>query len=197
MRALQDEEESVFVSMTDLTVSFLFIVMILLAFFASKFAREDMVPKLGLDQATMQLAAVERRLEDVTASRDRLRVELDGAKAVIAELERSLRLVRDQRLHAEARARSLRRDLDGAQLSLDAANSAVLRLSADIEDAEAEIVILRAQLGDALSEADATQSSLAAARAALAELNARVATLAAENEKLRRLAGRVARDASR
>ena len=39
------EEESVFVPMTDLTVSFLFIVMILLAFFAVQFSDEETIPQ--------------------------------------------------------------------------------------------------------------------------------------------------------
>ena len=37
----EEDEESVFVPMTDMTVSFLFIVMILLAFFAVQFSDED------------------------------------------------------------------------------------------------------------------------------------------------------------
>ena len=36
----EEEEESAFVSMTDMTVSFLFVVMILLAFFASQIQSE-------------------------------------------------------------------------------------------------------------------------------------------------------------
>lgn len=43
-RINRDEGESVFISMTDMTVSFLFIVMILLAFFASKYKDDSTVP---------------------------------------------------------------------------------------------------------------------------------------------------------
>ena len=46
----EDEEESAFVSMTDMTVSFLFIVMILLAFFASQLQDHDNVPRSELDK---------------------------------------------------------------------------------------------------------------------------------------------------
>jgi outer membrane protein OmpA-like peptidoglycan-associated protein len=44
-----EEDESVFVSMTDMTVSFLFIVMILLAFFAKRFVSTETVPKKQYD----------------------------------------------------------------------------------------------------------------------------------------------------
>ncbi|WP_299663142.1 OmpA family protein [uncultured Ruegeria sp.] len=50
-RLTEEEEESVFVSMTDMTVSFLFIVMILLAFFATQIAPGETVPKHELEEA--------------------------------------------------------------------------------------------------------------------------------------------------
>lgn len=52
----EDEDESAFVSMTDMTVSFLFILMILLAFFASRYSDEEVVPKqLYLDMRATAL----------------------------------------------------------------------------------------------------------------------------------------------
>lgn len=56
-RRLEGDEESVFVSMTDMTVSFLFIVMILLAFFASQFRPDEMVAKVELDEVLRRLEA--------------------------------------------------------------------------------------------------------------------------------------------
>ncbi|WP_430512064.1 hypothetical protein [Pannonibacter phragmitetus] len=44
----EEEEESAFVSMTDMTVSFLFIVILLLAFFASQYSDTDQVPRSEL-----------------------------------------------------------------------------------------------------------------------------------------------------
>ncbi len=46
----EEEEESAFVSMTDMTVGFLFIIMILLAFFASQMRDPDAVSKLEYDR---------------------------------------------------------------------------------------------------------------------------------------------------
>ena len=50
-RPHEEEEESVFVSMTDMTVSFLFIVMVLLAFFASRYNDKNTVPRDEYEQA--------------------------------------------------------------------------------------------------------------------------------------------------
>lgn len=67
-----EEEESAFVSMTDMTVSFLFIVMILLAFFASQLHDDKTVPR--------------RDFNEVVAERDQLRKQVEELKARIAEL---------------------------------------------------------------------------------------------------------------
>lgn len=68
-RRSEGDEESVFVSMTDMTVSFLFIVMILLAFFASQFRPDEMVAKVELDEVVRKLEAsqvtVAKQLEEI------------------------------------------------------------------------------------------------------------------------------------
>jgi outer membrane protein OmpA-like peptidoglycan-associated protein len=73
----EEEEESVFVSMTDMTVSFLFVVMILLAFFASQFNPKESVPKAQYDH--------------VVQERDDLAIQLAAAKAKIATLEAEIK----------------------------------------------------------------------------------------------------------
>jgi outer membrane protein OmpA-like peptidoglycan-associated protein len=73
----EEEEESVFVSMTDMTVSFLFIIMILLAFFASQFNPKESVPKAHYDH--------------VVQERDDLTIQLSAAKAKIAALEADIK----------------------------------------------------------------------------------------------------------
>jgi outer membrane protein OmpA-like peptidoglycan-associated protein len=74
--AREEEEESAFVSMTDMTVSFLFIVMILLAFFASQLHSSDQVPRTEFDE--------------VTHERDMLRAQLDSAAKQVEALERKV-----------------------------------------------------------------------------------------------------------
>src|SRR6476661_2134971 len=69
----EEEEESAFVSMTDMTVSFLFVVMILLAFFASRFNPKESVPK-GL-------------YDHVVRERDDFAAALAASNAKVASLE--------------------------------------------------------------------------------------------------------------
>jgi len=73
-RHTEDEEESAFVSMTDMTVSFLFIVMILLAFFASQLHDDKTVPR--------------RDFNDVVAERETLKKQVAELEAKLQELKR-------------------------------------------------------------------------------------------------------------
>ena len=82
-----DEEESVFVTMTDMTVSFLFVIMILLAFFAAQIGDDDSVPRfrhdaivdqrdetmLRLEAAVDENESLERRNEELEAEIERLK----------------------------------------------------------------------------------------------------------------------------
>ncbi|NKJ07913.1 MULTISPECIES: OmpA family protein [unclassified Rhizobium] len=61
----EEEEESAFVSMTDMTVSFLFIVMLLLAFFASQYSETDKVPRSQLVAEQDARKAAEAKVEDL------------------------------------------------------------------------------------------------------------------------------------
>ncbi|MDA9505850.1 hypothetical protein XI09_14645 [Bradyrhizobium sp. CCBAU 11386] len=73
----EEEEESAFVSMTDMTVSFLFVVMILLAFFASRFNPKESVPKSQYDH--------------VVRERDQLSAALTASNTKIASLEAEIK----------------------------------------------------------------------------------------------------------
>ena len=64
----EEEEESAFVSMTDMTVGFLFIMMILLAFFASQIRGSEAVSRTEYDA--------------VVAERDKLLAELNSLKRI-------------------------------------------------------------------------------------------------------------------
>lgn len=81
----EEEEESAFVSMTDMTVSFLFIVMILLAFFASQLHSNDMVPR--------------PEYVKIRDERDRALIDLEKAKAQIAflqvEIEKKVKTIKE------------------------------------------------------------------------------------------------------
>jgi outer membrane protein OmpA-like peptidoglycan-associated protein len=83
----EDEEESVFVPMTDMTVSFLFIVMILLAFFAVRFSDKDTVPRSVHDQLRQQYEITVVEKNKLELERNKLIAELSQAKNKIKELK--------------------------------------------------------------------------------------------------------------
>ena len=89
-RRAEGEEESVFVSMTDMTVSFLFIVMILLAFFASQFRPDELVAKVELDEVVRQLEAsqlvVNQQAEEIELLRRQIEL-LEASDAAIASVK--------------------------------------------------------------------------------------------------------------
>lgn len=81
-RSQQDEGESAFVSMTDLTVSFLFIVLILLAFFATQFRPE-------LDNYLQAIAAARADLLDRLA--EQIRRRLPGIRVTVVAADGIIR----------------------------------------------------------------------------------------------------------
>ncbi|PJK28315.1 hypothetical protein [Minwuia thermotolerans] len=96
-RRQEEEGESVFVSMTDLSVSFLFILLILLAFFATQFRSDQTIP----------LEEHVRVVGQLTAERDEARREADTLRVRIADLEelvekRDRRIAELERLLADA-----------------------------------------------------------------------------------------------
>lgn len=62
----EEEEESAFVSMTDMTVSFLFILMILLAYFASQFNPAETVLKSVYDEAVKTIEEQKRLIAELS-----------------------------------------------------------------------------------------------------------------------------------
>lgn len=104
-RHQEEDEESAFVSMTDMTVSFLFILIILLAFFASQLKDEDTVARpvheavVTERDAARQLAqtladekaALAAERDALAAARDALAQEVARLEALLAEREARIR----------------------------------------------------------------------------------------------------------
>lgn len=80
-RSREEEEESVFVSMTDMTVSFLFILMIMLAFFASRFDPQDSVSRAEHEEVLGQRDKALTRLEEARAEIQALQEEIARLKS--------------------------------------------------------------------------------------------------------------------
>jgi outer membrane protein OmpA-like peptidoglycan-associated protein len=104
-RIIEDEEESSFVSMTDMTVSFLFIVMILLAFFASQLHPKDVVPKAKYDHAVEEWNKYERLSED-------LQKQVEALRAIIVQLNLDLGHKEDQLKAAKDEIAALQQALE-------------------------------------------------------------------------------------
>ena len=89
-RQHEDEEESAFVSMTDLTVSFLFIIMILLAWSASKISKNETVPKADFDKVEVERDALKAAKAELEKERTRLEQLSEQRRQRIEELERKI-----------------------------------------------------------------------------------------------------------
>ncbi len=108
--AHDEEEESAFVSMTDLTVSFLFIVIILLAFFASQLKDDQTVPVAEYQRVFDERNALRTAKEALERERDRLAAENAELRREVARLEEELRKERTNRLQTYLAAVSNERD---------------------------------------------------------------------------------------
>jgi len=84
----QDEEESVFVSMTDMTVSFLFIVILLLAYFATHYSGGgETVPKSKYETLVAENTELKRKLKHAEDRVTLLEGDISLLKARVSELE--------------------------------------------------------------------------------------------------------------
>jgi flagellar motor protein MotB len=88
-RSHEEDEESAFVSMTDMTVGFLFVVMILLAFFASQFKNTQTVALDVYDRLQQKYDVVLQDRDHLKIESDEQAVEIEKLKARIAELEKT------------------------------------------------------------------------------------------------------------
>lgn len=111
-RGIEEEEESSFVSMTDMTVSFLFIVMILLAFFASQLHDKNAVPKADFDRVVSER-------DNYQTDNEKLRKQIDEFNAALAKKSADLK-ARDETI---AQMKQVANDL----------NKEIARLKAELE----------------------------------------------------------------
>lgn len=121
----EEEEESAFVSMTDMTVGFLFIMMILLAFFVSQTRETETVPR--------------ELYEGVKQERD------DALKLAETQAEKIIRLEIELAKLREERA-ALVKERNQLSKELESARSQVTTLSARIKNLEETLAKLLAKL---------------------------------------------------
>lgn len=199
-RHVEEEGESVFVSMTDLTVSFLFILLVLLAFFATQFQPEEMVPlsehellKLELSDARAAASRLEEALLSERARIDRLEQERRDLAARLAEATDAKRQLEEaladerwrvDRLEQEKRALIARlAEADDTNRLLEEALANERRR---IDRLEGEKRVLVDRLADANRTIAELRARVEALRAQLAVADTKIAAFSAQILDLQR-----------
>lgn len=96
-----DEEESVFVSMTDMMVSFLFIMLLLLAFFAVNYSKSDVVPLSEVEKLEASLRDVTAQLAEANqAAISNKRDDLEAFNSAGQKVQSQLLMLIEQKLRA-------------------------------------------------------------------------------------------------
>ncbi|MEL0436641.1 OmpA family protein [Phycobacter sp. K97] len=156
----EEEEESAFVSMTDMTVGFLFIMMILLAFFASQVRETETVPISRFDEMVQQRdewrALAESRAETIV----RLEDELAALQQLVAELRAQVAELTSERDALKAQIAQLKADNVELRQRVAELEELVADLRQQIEEKDAEIERLREQLAE-LEKVDPLEAYLA------------------------------------
>lgn len=122
----EEEEESVFISMTDMTVSFLLIIMILLAFFISSYSETDMVPRRELIEMT-------DKFNNMRDQRDRLNEEVEKLQRQLAALK--IELDKERRKNQKIEI-----DLNNANLRVSYFKNKTQKLNAKIQELNSDIL---------------------------------------------------------
>ena len=147
----EEEEESVFVPMTDMVVSFLFIMMLLLAFFAVKYSTQDTVPRAELVEARKALDAardtikhLEAEIETLNEDIKRLKQRIEDLLAKLADKDIEISQLRDDIAARDARIKDLEEELD--RLKKDRTNPLELYVQSSREARQDILKQIEAQL---------------------------------------------------
>lgn len=146
-KARNEEEESVFVTMTDMTISFLLIIMILLAFFATQLNDDETVPLTTYEKVRAERDAL---LEELTA----LRARADDLEAQLSLVSVELATVtaeRDQLLEDVLLLRTRIEELEDQNQALRESNE---QLSSDIERLERDNAQQRKKIAELMEEVE-------------------------------------------
>lgn len=149
----EEEEESVFVPMTDMTVSFLFILMILLAFFAVRFSDKDTVPRSVHEELRNEFKQVSLERDDLIVQRDELLEDIEDLKrqieqllAQIKELEKQNADLREEIQKRDDRIKKLLAEIEDLKRKLNEQNP----LEAYIAMAQAQRLEILRRIEEAL-----------------------------------------------
>ena len=190
-RHVEVEGESVFVSMTDLTVSFLFILLVLLAFFATQIQPEEMVPLSEHEHLKLELSearAVAIRLEEALANERnriaRLEQERRGLVARLAEADNAKRLLEEALANERWRGDRLEQEKRVLVDRLTDANRTIAELRARIEALRAQLAVADTKIADFSAQILDLQRNLELMRTERDDAHERVELLQLQVEQL-------------
>ena len=176
-RHAEEEGESVFVSMTDLTVSFLFILLVLLAFFATQIQPEEMVPLSEHEALKLELSeahgAIIRLEEAIAYERERLqRLEQERLELAdrLAEANDDKRQLEEALANERRRADRLEQERRALVDRLAEANRTITELRARIDALRAELAVATATIDDLSAQIVLLQRDRDRLRMQLAEM---------------------------
>lgn len=156
----EEEEESAFISMTDMTVGFLFIMMILLAFFASQMQDPDAVSRSEYDRVIAERDSWQERAESRAEVILRLEAEIEALKrqrellqTEVSDLEAALKVER-------AKMTKLTSALDAARDRIAELEARIQELLQQVAERDEQIEDLRRQIED-LKKIDPLEAYLA------------------------------------
>jgi flagellar motor protein MotB len=129
----EEEAESAFISMTDMTVSFLFVIMLLLAYFASSFSDSKMVPRPVHESLKEELKAAKLELSRTQDLLQKSNDDLTDARQTIAELTQEVERLKNQIKSLRERIEKLE-EKDPLETYLTRAAAARLEILTDLKD---------------------------------------------------------------
>ena len=161
----EEEDESVFVPMTDMVVSFLFIMLLLLAFFAVKYSTQDTVPRADLveaqkaiEEALDKIKELEAEIEGLKAEIERLELRIEELLAKLAEKDEEIARINDEIAARDARIKDLEEEI--ARLKKDRTNPLELYVQSSREAREDILKQIEAQLRQELQAVFTEQNIL-------------------------------------
>lgn len=178
--------------MTDMTISFLLIVMILLAFFATQLSSDDTVPReqfevvlSNLREARAEITQLQIEREAAFAERDAAIAERDRARDEVARLTALSADLRGRVASLEARLASALAEQDQLRRTIEALEAENENLRAELERLRSDLVKITAERDQLQRLTVELQERVAAQSIELARLQAELAKVTFERDALR------------
>jgi flagellar motor protein MotB len=194
-RARSEEEESVFVTMTDMTISFLLIIMILLAFFATLLNDDETVPVSVYEVVRQERDDLRVENRNLLSSVEALEAELARLRSVLARVTSELEAVTSERDRLSREIGQLRDANEALEAELVLLRSVLARVTSELEAVTSERDRLSREIGQLRDANEAREAELVLLRSVLARVTSELEAVTSERDRLNREIGQL-RDAN-